>query len=702
MSLSSIPSQLFQRRVETFSAAIRFAFVGPFLAVILMEGLDLILLSYILLIYITTMTTDIRNIQRAFFKYTICCETMTWLAPDPSLLQYCTEPPSPGSTRFHPHGQGDRLLSDISGRNSSRTIDTLTLNNNPHPPTLGLDGGLNGYCSRIENLHGPNLFDLNVSHPPVNTNFLTPEFPIPGLPVHNGAVPQHFFSTYQSASKATLSSSVPFQEEDSWTAPLEAEAYTNFINPQGMAQGSRFPTDAAPFSGLDPREASISNDLGSSTTNFNSENVHYAAPPHQHSFDTANLNSLRHPTMTVHSYGSNLRYPSPKNNFDHLEPSETSAASNVSTQHYPAPNIININGLGNAMTLTHSRTSIPHQCAPNVSSLGVRKRSGIPTSHNFVQRNLASKAGNFKSLETSGILTPSESSTAYPSAPDMRVYNKLGSSGISTPMQVAPEMRKSNKFKPSKGTPRHRPTSTVNNSSSVDHSDTSAPCHPLNSTANHQDLDPSGVAIASPIVTEIIDSNDPKIPATSPKDEVDHEADIDYCFTLFTTLNDDPGPTSDKCETGGLNAPNAHNVNNSHLPVALEPGTRQHSTEQSVRGASPEGMPPPRRMYRRRTESNVLPAGVEPCQKTKQMKDTRAKNGRNHRSSSDRRSNPRNRYFCIIPSCKSSREMRYEGFPTYDDIGRHLTAHEEPQYLCPLPHNAEHQNRFARRDGLRL
>lgn len=645
------------------------------MALKMMEGSYHILLSYNLLRYSTAKTPDRRKIQRTFLKNTHSCRTMAYPFPDPSFLQESHLDPASlskhASARSYLPQQGHPSTLDSSDHSSFITLNTSNLDNFHAPGTIGLDDDLTAYFSSIENLRGPNPSNLSVSHAPVTTDFYVPDHPVPDLTAYSGEDP-HYNHIYQSLSNTIPFNEVSIREDDKWRKQLEADANGLSLEPQELAHGISLCTDATPFTGLGPQGLGNPKDLTSSIGIFNDENVHYTARPPQFSCNISSRNSLDPPKISAPSRISTLDNLSPKTNLNYLGPSGISTTSYVSGRRCLAPKMTNTNGLGPPKISSHSYTSTP--------------------------RHIASNMGISKCLKPSGVGTSSHNSTARRRAPNVTKYNNIGPLSNSTAMHIGPKISVSNSFEPYGVLPSHRLAPKVDNSSSVDPSDASTPCHLFSNMTNLEGPEPSGVATPCALLSETINPKSPEPPNISVKDEVDP----DDVITLFTTLNDEPPQPSEPCDTDDFNAHNAPEVSHSHVPDDLEPHAGQFCTGQAVRDTGSVEVLQPRRKYQRRNKSNILPAGLEPRQKEKATRSRISKGARKNASTSPRRDDPKNRYFCADPTCQVSQGKNYKGFATHEDMERHLRTHEDPKYLCTLPHPPGCQDAFRRLDGVAL
>lgn len=659
------------------------------MAVDVMEGSYYLLLSYNLLIYITAKTTNTRTTQRTFLEYTRFCKKMVYHLPNDSFPQtypdfvYSASEATPQArphSHSHSHQQRDRLALDLLDPNNFHTTNTLDQNNIHAHGTIGLNKELTDYS--WENLRGPNRSSLSVSHTPVKTNFLVPNLPVPIPTAYNSANPYDQMNIYGSSSNAVLSNYISFQQDDNWRKQLDAQAYGNFPNPQEMAHGINFPIDATAFSGLDIRETGYLKGFSSGATNFNGENVHYTAQPHQSSTNRYGLDlpSIYNPqnlarSTTGHNCVESLGILKP---------------SRVSVPRCPASNMTKHNGprSSSISTPVHTAPSLSMQKTAGLESYVPAQQRLAPSmsNHNQFQSYTSTTHGlylrtNPNHLEPSGIPNHSQSSITSRHALNMTDSDNLGPSDNSIPPYLTPKVDELNKFDPSVISPQRRVDPKVCNTGSVDPLNTSALCNPI----GVEGLESSDISISYPLVPDIAHPNGPESSNISIKD--------DDVFTQFTTLNDNPQTLSE-------NASNAPNVNHSHVSDAVESHTRHCCTGHQIRDAGSEEVPKPRRKYQRRNKSNVSPEIMEPRERKKRVRKTDPNSGRRYPSTRKRRTDPKQRYFCAIPTCKESREQGSKGFATSEDFKRHAATHGPRQYVCTLPHINGGAQYFGRGDGL--
>lgn len=564
---------------------------------------------------------------------------MAYISPDSSLPQapctdyiYSTTQASILTAR-DPRRQDDRFHLDAPGPSDFHL-------NNLHPHgTLCLSDLPNRRFSRLEN---PHLQNSGVSEPPVTTNFLAPNHPVPGLVVDDGTDPHYFRDIYERASNVTLSNAVNLQEDDGWPKQLEADGYGKFLNPQEMADGRNLQTDATPFSSLDDGAMGNLEGLAPGTASFNSKIFQYTAYPHQPSSSTINLNR-----------------PEPPPGFDPLY---------VSTPHYPSTNT-NANPYG-----------LEPSVIPTVPCVPSQQRSSmiLANSYNSFSHNLAPDMSNYGCLEPSDMPTPSQSFIAPSFAPDKNISNSLEPLGFSTPVHPVPRgfenfelaqdhlnpgLSNPYKFQPSSTPALRKIAPKATSPDDLKLARVSAPCR-----------------------------LDPVIPDPDPDQEE---------FALYPAFADDHEDSnglypSNNYELSDLHAFNAPTVNNSCVPDALEPHARQGSTDQPDRDAGSEGVPRVGKKLRRQNKSNILPTGQGPHKRRKRTKKTNPNGASRYQSSLKRRKDPKYRFWCAIPTCTGSRQQGHKGRPTIDDMRRHLATHEPEQWLCKLCDEL-----LCRKDGLR-
>ncbi|KAF6233582.1 hypothetical protein HO173_008139 [Letharia columbiana] len=518
------------------------------------------------------------------------------------------------------------------------------LGNSQPPGRLGLNDDLTAYLSKIRNLCGPDPSHLTVYEVPAITNLPIPDHPLPGPTVYSGADLHRSTNTCESALNATVSNDVEVQEDASWLLAPDAEIYGDFPNAQGMAYGNNLLADATPYSGLDSRGTGNLEDFTAGTADFNSGSLCCTSYPYPTSFNTTNFNSFE---------------------------SSTFAPSYTHTPVYFDQSMGNFIGPGS---------------------------SDIPTpTDSFSQWHIAPNTSFSTSLESPGIPDLSHSSTAHCPTRNMTYLTSLGPSGTSSSTSFIPEISESYNFEHS-STSRHRYLApNVNNAGGVDPFDTSTSCHLFRNTTNLQGPEPSEISLPRPFVPDAtnIDGFEPS--NISVRDEIVTE-DI---WSLFTTFNDGSQFLSENCEIGGSIALDAPDVNNLHVPDALESVAGPYSTGHPVRDTGSVEISQPRNEGRQRRRSKGLPAGPEPRQNNQQRKKANPNGVQRKPSSKRRRFDPKFRYFCTRPECKYSLEHGSEGFPSEHNAVRHGGTHSpEKPYVCPLSHT-NGDARFRRPDSLK-
>ena len=153
-----------------------------------MEGSGFILLSYILLIYITAKTTDECKFQEISHKDTRkrFAKTMTkypFLQPQHVFMGSASQP----SIRTLPHtqGQGDRIDRDVWDPTDILSKHTPGLNNSYCQRTRILNPGLTTGFSRIEDIGHSGLIDQSFFQAPFTAGSLVPDYSILGPTGYN-------------------------------------------------------------------------------------------------------------------------------------------------------------------------------------------------------------------------------------------------------------------------------------------------------------------------------------------------------------------------------------------------------------------------------------------------------------------------------------------------------------------------------------
>lgn len=657
-----------------------------------MEGSYNLLLSYNLLIYITAKATDRRKIQRSFLEHTRFCKKMSYPLPNysfsqinPDIVYSASEATT--QTRPHPHPprQRDRLALDPLDPNSFGTTNNLDQNNFRARSTIGLDKESTRYFRDIENPCGAHSSNLTVSPTPVTTNFFVSGHAVPDPTAYNLANPQHHLDIHD---PSILSNCAKFQEDDDWLKQLVTAAYGDTPNFQEIPQGTNYYTDATTLSGLDIQETGHLKGFTSDAPGSNYADVHYTAQPQRSS---------------TNAYYSELPSIIPSaTNYNRVEPLGISSSSPLSVPRRPDRNMAKHNGLGPSYIFT------PVHSAPSVT---MQKTAGLG-SHVPAQRHLAASMSNhneFQShtstthdlyleanpdhLESSGIPNHARSSITCRHALDMTNHNNLGPSDNPIPSYLTPKVNNLNNLDPSTMSPQRRVNPKVCNTSSVEPLDTSALCHPV----GIEGLEPSDISTSRHLVPDMVNPNGPESSSTS----TEYDVDYDDVFALFTTLNDDPQTLSNNSEIGHLNDFNAPIVDHNHVPEALELHTGHCCTDHPASDAGSEEKPPRRRKYQKRNKSNVSPARMKSRERKKRVRKTDPNSGRRYTSTRKRRTDPKYRYFCAIPTCPASQEQGSKGIVTKEEAERHLASHGPRRYVCTLPHTECAARYYGRRDGLR-
>ena len=690
------------------SAAIRFASAAFSVAVIVVWCLYFILLSSILLAYNTAVAADRQTEQRTIIEHTevsIITNTMEYIVPDPLSLRF--QKPVRRTYRYwNPHS--DWLPLECHDVNDSNSSDVLA-HNALHP------SGIYGTCLELStgllntmNHPGPNSSYSGVP-PPVHTNFLNRDQIVQNPPAQDDANTRHSFATHQFPSYAGFSSNVRLQENT---------AYSNLPEPQ----------NTLPISGFDPYKT---NNMGvfikEERLDLDSGYSPCIAPPHQQSLNIAS-NSIRCPTGTADSYNHHPLGP-PNIEPQGLASSGTSAALNMSEQH-PMSNMLDVNGCEYTTASTDLETFIPPYVATNASISSGRNHFRIHDPlESFSERRLPSETIQYKSQTYSSNSPHSDAASLY--LPKIEDFEDTGSWKMDTAMQLTPETRDSNDL--DDPSPRHHLIPAMCNYNIANLTENLPLYHTINDHVKQEDLDTSSACMEPPHgsnntnasisnIWEVSTHTDGSVKVdsnTSVEEDIDHSimTELDAFFNQITTAGDYSPDCPSTHETGDVNAPNSYNVNSGNNPVASEPGDCQHSKGQVIRDAGSEetqprrrkhrprkkanlseGAQPQRRKHRPRKKPNVLPAEVEHCQET-EVPDVSQ-----HQTPSERRSNPKDRYFCLDRDCKYSAEMGFTGFVTSGDAQRHINKNgwhtTKKHYRCTLLHATGQNKQFRRADGL--
>ena len=242
-------------------------------------------------------------------------------------------------------------------------------------------------------------------------------------------------------------------------------------------------------------------------------------------------------------------------------------------------------------------------------------------------------------------------------------------------MSVAPRMIEPNGGQLSQMPAPQNPVPSVSSRDKCERSNSASQRKHAPQATNFNGLEASGIPVHCPLVPDMIDPSCPKPPHAS----TENEDDVEDIFKLYTTLFDQPDQPTEQPEVGSFNALDASKTDHRHVSVALEPCAGEHYTGNQVNGAGSVEVPRPR----------------EERQRRKKAKAERRK------SASERRTNPRFRYYCIIPTCKCSLERGWGGFPVQDDVTRHLATHESKKYICTLPHANGDKFQCHREDNMK-
>ena len=662
--------------------------------------------KFYLLAYNTATAADRQTEQRTIIEHTetsIITIKMEYIVPDPLSLQF--QKPVRRTHRYW-NPQPDWLPLEFHDVNSFNNSDILA-HNALHP------SGIYGTCFELNtgllntmNHPGPNSSYLGVPLP-VHTNFLNRDQTVPEVPAQNDANTRHSFATHQTSSYAGFSSNVSLQEDT---------AYSNLPKPQNTLPISGFDTYETNNMGGFIKQERLDLDSGYSPC---------ISLPHQQSLNIGSNSNLC-PTMTADSYN---HHPLGPPNIEGLASSGTSAALNMSEQH-PMSNMLDVNSSGYTTASTGLETFIPPYVATNASISSGRSHFRIHDPlESFNERRLPSETIQYRSQTHSSNSPHSCAASLY--LPKIEDFEDTKSWRMDTAMQPTPETSDYNDL--DDPSPRHHLIPGMCNYDIANLTENLPLCHTINDHVKQEDLDSSSACMEPPYVSnntnpsvsniwEVSTHTDGSVKVdsnTSVEEDIDHSimTELDAFFTQFTTAGDYSPDCPSTHETGDVNAPNSYNVNSGNNPVAPEPGDCQHNKGQVIRDAgSEETQPrrrkprprkkatlseraqPQRRKHRPKKKTNVLPAKVEHCQEPE------APDVSQHQSPRARRSNPKDRYFCLDENCKYSAEMGFAGFVTSGDAQRHLNKNgrhtTEKHYRCTLLHATGQNRRFRRADGL--
>ena len=675
------------------------------MAVIVVGWLYFILLSSILLLYNLEMATDRQKIKRIIVQHTevsMITTRMEYLVPD--LLSLEVQQPVEQPYRYR-NSQPSRLPLTFQNVNSLNNPDLLS-QNAVHP------SGINGTCQRLNTSllntmshFRPTISYLNAPHPPVHADFLNTNQIVPEPPAHNGANVQRSFATNQSPPYAISYRNVNLQD---------GTAYSNLLEPQATLPTGDFDTYKT-------------NNQGGFTITEESPDCGYspAILPHQQPLNTANNSSL-FSTMDADSYNGPV-CPFPKTESQDLAYSGTSAALNMLDEQRPMSNMPAFYGSEATTASTGSETFIPPYSATNASVPSGWEHVGIHApQESFNERCLPSEMGSCKS-QTGPSVSPTHSCAASLYLPKIEESEDMGPL-MNNAMQLATETSDYNESDDL--SPRHHLIPRMSNYKTANLPDDLSICHTINDHVKEEELDSSSASMQSPYIqntinhstSDIWDSTHADAPVNAESDtsvENDRtcsvEADLDSLFSQWTTAGDYGPNYSSTHHTGDVNAANQYNGNDT---VTSEPNGSQHSKGQVIRDADSEETQPqrrkyrprkkadrseetqPKRKYRPRKKTNALPAEVGHSQETE------GHEVHENPSSTDRRKDPEERYFCLDRNCYGSGVTGYRGFPTSSEARRHINETgrhtRAKKYHCPLHHAKGAQDRrFPRPDGLR-
>ncbi|KAM0798401.1 hypothetical protein BDR22DRAFT_891448 [Usnea florida] len=612
---------------------------------------------------------------------------MEYLVPDPLSLEL--QKPDGRAPRYrNPQTVWlPFIFQDVNSFNNPEVLSQNAL----HP------SGIKGTCQKLNTSllntmshFRPIISNLNAPHPPVHADFLNTNQIVPEPPAQNDANIQHSLAPNLSPSYAISYSNANLQDGTAYSNLLEPQATLptgDFDTYKTNNQGGFIIMEESPDCGYSP----------------------YTTLPHQQPLNTAN-NSNLFSTMDAESYNGPL-CPFPKTESQDLASSGTSAALNMLDEQRPMSNLPAFYGSESTTASTGSETFIPSYSATNASVPSGWGHVGIHApQETFNERCRPSEMVSCES-QTGPSNSPSHSCAAGLYLPKIEESEDMEPLRMEDAMQIAPETSDSNELDdPSR---RHHLIPGVSNYNTARLSDDLSICHTINDHVKQEDLDSSSASMHSPYIPNNVNPSTSDIWEVSTRADAPVNADSDISvendmtrsikadfnslFSQWTTA-DDYGPNySSTHHTGDVNAANQYNGNNT---VTSEPNGSQHSKGQVIRDADSEETQPQRRKYQPRNKTNVLPAEVG------HSKDTKAHDGHEYPSSTDRRKDPKDRYFCLDSNCSSSEVMGYRGFPNRSEAKRHINENGRhtiiKNYHCPFHHARGAQiRRFPRPDGLR-
>ena len=235
--------------------------------------------------------------------------------------------PETGSMTRHHH---DRLCSVASGLDDLQTVHNIGMNNYLSP---GLDSCYNTPSQLDEHALG---IKKECSRSPVD------------LDLYRTSTTTSLFRCGYIPLKADCSAmdslhDIPTNDQGlGWREQLEAHAdwyRPSDFQPQGIAHGSNFPTDAPPCAQFTPQGPSNAQHIGSRPIQYSGDDLCPAAPPHQACSTTFDFGYTAPPQMSDPSYISTPVALSPRIKSEHCEPLGLPFDSGVFSTCYPTWNV---------------------------------------------------------------------------------------------------------------------------------------------------------------------------------------------------------------------------------------------------------------------------------------------------------------------------------------------------------------------------
>ncbi len=313
------------------------------------------------------------------------------------------------------------------------------------------------------------------------------------------------------------------------------------------------------------------------------------------------------------------------------------------------------------------------------NSQNVAYRSYLPTDATSLYNLNIRGFGNQKDLapHTSNVGCYGSSSTSIASHPSAHRlapretyynnYTNLEPSTISSPVHPSPRKRKPAQPKCSRapGRPR-RGRPPKNNNRRRKPSCKSTPCNKT----------PEPPPSLAPVVPEPESNPDP----------------YEEFVKRYTTIFDDEEQQSSNdldlpncCEQSSLNAPSACHVDYNTVEDDPPPCIGHCCSIRPVLDAVLQERPQPRTVSQARSKSH------------QKRQNQRSSNGiRKNISTNKRRVDPRQLFYCTVPTCNYSLKGSHGGLKTAEDYKRHMVQHEDKKILCWVCGRA-----FYRLDNLR-